>query len=382
MSKASLYINSKGYPVTRHSYSGSDSFHYCARKYFLERVQGWMEKLDRSSKHFGTALEHAVTFWHQRGMNTDASVEEFRRLWREHHPDELTKRKIAQYSYSKSDMDWDRLNLTGQELVRLYAIRYEGFPYIVRDPMTAFQIETNIEVCPGSKLAGIEFTSYIDLVAYVKESPMTPMIVDMKTSGKDVPEYTMLDPQLRSYAWVKGWPDVAFLWFRKCGRQISSGDAVTLLEARAGLSSGDDAIVLAKDDFGLFITQNERDYDEMGAQFKGTGKAVEAAKRICIESHGFLVPESAITKQKVQFKQAIITPESAEDIGRTIKRDIIAIAQATEKDFFPMQSGVRFPNEKCPFCPMRGICTGNSELRDVLLTRKQLDEFDFGQDTE
>ena len=120
----------------------------------------------------------------------------------------------------------------------------------------------------------------------------------------------------------------------------------------------------------------------MGAQFKGTSKAVEAAKRIYIESHSFLVPESAITKQKVQFKQAIITPESAEDIGRTIKRDIIAIAQATEKDFFPMQSGVRFPNEKCPFCPMRGICTGNSELRDVLLTRKQLDEFDFGQDTE
>jgi PD-(D/E)XK nuclease superfamily len=382
MGRPHLYVNSKGWEVTRHSYSGSDSFNYCARKYFLERVQGWQERIDRSSKHFGTTLEHAIIFWHQRGQNITEAVAEFNRVWREHHPDELAKRKVQQYSYTKSDMDWDRLSLTGQELVRLYAIRYPNFPYIVRDPMTAFQVETNIEVFPSSKLAGIEFTSYIDLVAYIKESPMTPMIIDMKTSGKDVPEYTALDPQLRSYAWVKGWPDVAFLWFRKCGRQISSGDAITLLEPRAGLSSGADAVVISKDDFGLFVTQNKRDYDEMGAQFKGTSKAVEAARKAYIESHGILVPESAITKQRVQFKSAIITPESSEDIGRAIKRDIIAITQATEKDFFPMQSGVRFPNEKCPMCAMRGICSGNSDLRDALLMRKQLDEFDFGRDTE
>ena len=382
MSRPHLYINSKGWEVTRHSYSGSESFHYCARKYFLERVQGWQEKIDRSSKHFGTTLEHAITYWHQRKQNTDAAVAEFNRMWKDHHPDELTKRKIAAYSYSKSDVDWDRLSLTGQELVRLYAIRYPDFPYIVRDPMTAFQVETNIEVFPGSRLAGIEFTSYIDLVAFVKESPMTPLIVDMKTSGKDVPEYTVLDPQLRSYSWVKGWPDVAFLWFRKCGRQISSGDAVTLLEARGGLSSGADAIVLAKDTFGLFLTQNERDYDEMGAMFKGSSKAVEAAKQQYVKSHGILVPESALTKQRVQYKQAIITSESADDIGRAIKRDVLAIIQATDKNFFPMQSGVRFPNEKCPMCAMRGICAGNSELRDAILTRKQLDEFDFGKDTE
>ena len=75
--KPHLYINSKGYFVTRHSYSGSDSFNYCAKKYYLERVQGWSEKTERSSKHFGIALEKAITFYHQRGLNVSAAVAEF-----------------------------------------------------------------------------------------------------------------------------------------------------------------------------------------------------------------------------------------------------------------------------------------------------------------
>lgn len=371
--RAYLYINSKGYYVTRHSYSGSESFHYCARKYYLERVQGWTEKVDRSSKHFGTALEHAITFWHQHREDTAAAVAEFVRLWKEH--------ENKEYSYSKTDLDWSRLNLSGQELVRLYAVRYPTFPYVVPNPEHAFQVETTFEVFPGTKLAGIELTGFIDLVAQIKGT-FTPLIVDMKTAGKDVPEYTGLDPQLRSYSWVKGWPDVAFLWFRKCGRTISKGDTVTLLEPYGGLSSGDDALVLASDDFGLWVTQNQRVVDEIDAKFVGRSKAVLAEKQSYIEHNASLVPERVITKQKVQFKQAVISPDSAEDVGRSIKRDIVAIHQATENDFFPMQSGVRFPNEKCPNCSMRGICTENAALRDQLLTRRQMDELDFGRDGE
>ena len=368
-----LYINSKGYHVTRHSYSGSDSFNYCARKYYLERVQGWSDKTERSSTKFGIALEKAITFWHQRGQDEASAVLEFVRLWAEH--------KDKPYTYTKSDLDWDRLNLTGQELIRLYTIRYPSFPYIVVNPKLDFQVETNFEVFPGTKLAGIEFTSYIDLVAQIKGSK-EPLIVDIKTSGKDVPEFTVLDPQLRSYAWVKGWSHVAFLWFRKTGRTISKGDTVTLLEAYAGLQPGDDAFVLAKDEFGVWVTQDQRVVDEIDAKFEGNSKAVKQARQEYVEAQSKHAPESAVTKQRVQFKMATITPESTEDIGRSIKRDIVNIASATEKDFFPMQSGVRFPNEKCPNCSMRGICSGKPELRDLLLVRKQLDEFDFGKESE
>lgn len=380
MAKAHLYINSKGYFVTRHSYSGSESFNDCARKYYLERVQGWSEREQRSSSFFGIALEKAITYYHQHKLDCDGAVAEFDRLWGAQADAAREERKEPKLKYNKTDVDWTRLSLNGRDLVRLYHIRYPNMPYIVNNPLD-FQVETNFEVFPGTKLAGIEFTSYIDLVAQLKGSN-APLIIDMKTSGKDVPELTVLDPQLRSYAWVKSWSDVAFLWFRKMGRQISKGDTVTLLEAVAGHSAGDDLLVAATDDFGIWVTNDTEVLNQIDAQFVGKSKAVEAARQKFIEENAKLIKESSVTKQRVQFKQAYITQESAEDIGRKIKRDIIAIANATEKDFFPMESGVRYPHERCPNCPMRGICSGDSNLRDMLLVRKQLDEFDFGKESE
>lgn len=370
--KAHLYINSKGQFVTRHSYSGSDSFNYCARKYYLERVQGWAAKEQRSSSVFGTCIDRTVQFYHQHRMDVNAAVAEFNRLWKD--------AEDKPYTYTKSDLDWNRLSLTGQEMIRLYAIRYPSFPYVVNNPQD-FQVETNFEVFPGTKLAGIFFTSYIDLIAQLKET-FEPIIIDSKTAGKDVPEFSVLDPQLRSYSWVKGWANAGFLWFRKCGRTISRGDVVTFLEPYAGYAPGSDLIVLATDDFGVWVTQNAALIEEMNTKFIGESKAVKAARQGWVSENAKMAPERVLTKQKVQFKAVVITPESAEDIGRSIKRDIINIAAATEKDFFPMQSGVRFPNEKCPMCPMRGICANRPELRDMLLVRKQLDEFDFGKESE
>ena len=385
MSKAHLYINAKGYPVTRHSYSGGDAFNFCSRKYYLERVQGWGEKQQRAASQFGIALEHAIQFWHQHGQDTGAAVAEFVRQWAEH--------KDKEYIYSKPEKDWASLASSGCELVRLYALKYPTFPYIVLNPKDAFQVQTNFEVFPGSKLSGIEFTSYNDLLANIKKEqpqsmplfPIAPdpgeeIIIDIKTSGKDIPDLLVLDPQLRSYAWVKERSLVAFLWFRKCGREISRGDKVTLLEPYAGIAAGTDAIVMATDEFGAYVAADEKLYDEMSRQFVGEAKAVKLARQAFVEGNAKHVVESALTKQRVQFRMARITPESAEDIGRSIKRDVINIAAANEKEFWPMQSGVRFPNEKCPNCAMRGICSGNPELRDALVERKQLDEFAFGVD--
>jgi CRISPR/Cas system-associated exonuclease Cas4 (RecB family) len=372
--KPHLYINSKGYYVTRHSYSGSDSFNYCARKYYLERVQGWTERDENAAKFFGIAVEQAVQFYHQHGMDVATAVAEFHRRWDE--------AKDKPYKYNKSDLDWNRLNLTGEEMVKLYAIKYPTFPYVVTNPQDSFQVETNFEVFPGTKLAGLEFTSYIDIVAQIKDT-FEPLIIDEKTSGKDVPEYSVLDPQLRSYAWVKGWPNAAFVWYRKCGRTISKGDTVTFLEPYGGFQPGAEAIVMGRDILGnLMVTQSQRMVDEMDARFVGESKAVKADRLGFIETNAKAVPERVVTKQQVLFKMVVITPESAEDIGRAIKRDIIAIVQATEKDFFPMQSGVRYPNEKCPNCPMRGICANKPELRDMLLARKQVDELEFGKESE
>jgi hypothetical protein len=325
-------------------------------------------------------------------MDTAAAVAEFIRLWAEH--------KDKEYIYSKPEKDWASMELTGRELVRLYALRYPTLPYIVTN-LDDFQVQGNFEVFPGSKLAGLEFTSYIDLLANLKkEQPQQPnslfkvlpepgeeIIIDIKTSGKDIPELTMLDPQLRSYAWVRWRPEdtrklVAFLWFRKMGREISRGDKVTLLENYGGMLAGTDGIVLATDDFGAYVTPNEKLYDAMSAQFIGEAKAVKLARQAFIEAQAAHVVESVLTKQRVQFRMATITAESADDIGRKIKRDIINIARANEAEDWNMNSGVRFPDERCPNCSMRGICSGNPELRDALVTRKQLEEFDFSKESE
>jgi hypothetical protein len=155
---------------------------------------------------------------------------------------------------------------------------------------------------------------------------------------------------------------------------------VTFLEPYADLQPGDDAIVLAKDDFGIWVTQNPQVVDEMDAKFKGESKAVKAARQEYIEANSKHAPERIVTKQKVQFKSAIITPESADDMGRKIKRDIVAIVKANEAEDWHMNSGVRFPNERCPNCAMRGICANNPEMRDTLVERKQEDElFQIGE---
>lgn len=371
--KALLYINSKGYAVTRHSYSGGETFRDCAKKYYLQRVQGWVAREDRAARHFGTALEHAVTFWHQRGQNIAAAEGEFMRLWAEH--------KDKDYIYSKTEGDWDRLGLTGRELLKLYTLRYPTLPYVVKNPKDSFQINVAFELFPGTKLAGIEFTGYIDLQAELKETG-EPLGIDMKTSGKDIPDLTILDPQLRSYAWAKAFPWWAFLWFRKMGREISKGDKVTLLEARAGLEAGTDAVVMGSDDFGVYVTTDPQIEKEINTLFVGKSKAVEAAKQAYIIANGKMVDENLLTKQRVQFKAVYITPESADDIGYRIKQDVVNITNANEKDRWLMESGVRFPHEKCPNCEMRGICSDNADLRDALLTRNQLDELDFSNDSE
>jgi hypothetical protein len=166
------------------------------------------------------------------------------------------------------------------------------------------------------------------------------------------------------------------------GRTISKGDTATMLEPYAGLEPGAAVIVALKDDFGVWVTQSEQMITDMDLQFIGKSKAVELARKQYIEANMKFVPESALTKQRVQFKHAVISAESAEDIGRKIKQDIVSIVRANETDHWSMNSGVRFPNEKCPTCPMRGICADSPELRDMLLVRKQLDEFDFGKESE
>ena len=377
MSKKSahLYINPKGYPVTRHSYSGSSLFNDCNRRYFLERVAGYKEKaLDRAAAMiFGKVMENTVTFYHTHGKQVETAWAYFCAEWDNFKEQEL--------DYSKKLTSWEDAWRTGNELLRLYALRYPSLPFEITGEDN-FQVLRTWEVFPNTKLAGIELYSYLDILAKLKpgrfpEAKTDKVILDMKVSAADCPKLVSLDPQLRTYSMVTKYPVVGFLWLGVESRVLEKGTEVTLLTDAGPLKKGSVTLILSTD-FKEIPTKPESVYlsptREIFKEFEkmpGRKVAEKEAKLNFIQKHGILTPVCDITRQTVEVRLAVINDESREDIKKQIEHDVIRIHNASEEDFWPMQSGVRYPHNKCTSCPMRGICTGNDELRDELLERSQ-----------
>ena len=375
MAKASLYVNSKGYEVTRHSYSGSSEFNDCARRYYLHRVAGWQDREQSAAMEFGKALENAVTEFHKAGEESARKI--FLEQWFQFADNKDLK-------YSKKHLNWENLQAVGLEMIRLYAIKYPHFPYTVTDPDKAFQVNLPREVFPGTDLAGIELTSYIDLIAKLKPGSYDPAldndngIFDMKVSSSRCPSLISLDPQLRTYSWVTGIPTVGFLWFEICSRSLGVGDEVTFIgvdDIHGIFKPGQKLFVLAEDfntiplvPESVYLTQHIEEVEGLKG-IKGQKKEDKAARQTWIEKYGIPVPVSALTTQSVEVRTATISEESREDIRKQVEQDIVRIVHASEQGFFPMQSGVRWPHDRCTQCYLRGICSGNDALRDELATR-------------
>lgn len=366
MTKASLYINPQGYAVTRHSYSGSQTFQYCARKYQLERLAGWKERKQSAAAEFGKVLENAITEFHKNGAK--AALEMFHAQWN-------VFKENKELDYSKKHVDWQNLDIVGIEFIKLYAVKYPQMPFVVRDPNNDFQVQRTYEVFPDTELAGIELTSYIDIIAEMKNGHFDPMaddnraVLDMKVSTSSCPELVALDPQLRTYSWTTGISTCGFLWFKINSRDFSAGDELT------SLVTGKTVIMLSKDinDIPLtppsvFVTADKKIFESFDAM-PGRSAADKKAKIDFIKENGLPVASRDLTAQAITVSTALITKESSNDMRRQIEQDIIRIHAANEDDFWPQQSGVRWPNDKCVTCPMRGICSGNDKLRDEILVR-------------
>ena len=332
MNKASLYVNSQGFPVTRHSYSGSSDFSYCAKKYELSRIVGWKEKEIRAAQEFGTCIELAVRYFHENDMDP---CDYFCQTWR----DVVSLEKNKNMTYSKVEVDAENLEQIGIEMLQLYQFRVKEFPYEFDG--IAFQVNRSKEILPNTDLAGIEFVAYLDMLANLKSSE-GKLILDCKVSGAKIPDFLVLDPQLQSYAWIEQTPHVGFLWFEKVTRGMKKGSQVTRLD------TGETAFVIKieEDDFGkrVYVGSSEKTAEE----------------------NATIVPEELLTKQKVYVRIAKIPQKLIDERGRAIQQDVRRIHEASENNFFPQEGSIRFP-EKCPICPYRGICSGDDELRDKLV---------------
>src|SRR5579859_6452594 len=177
MSENSLYINAKGFPVTRHSYSGSSDFQYCPRLYELKRVVGWQEKEQRAAMQFGNAIEAAVRHHHEN--DSSGGPDRFDREWARI----LADPKNKDLTYTKLEINAENLAKVGHELLVLYALKVPKFPY--EETGIIFQADRRIEVFPNSDLAGIEFIAYLDMIVTLKESG-EKCILDCKTSGTEI----------------------------------------------------------------------------------------------------------------------------------------------------------------------------------------------------
>lgn len=355
-----LYINTKGLPHKKHSYSAGLDWSQSPYKYYLRRVLGWKQKDVKASFRFGRALEEAIEFYHNNQGRGGA--EKFIELWAPHKDDKTVE-------YTKTEKDWESLLRSGTEMMRLYAIRQPSLP-IPLGGSVVFQREYAKLVFEGDPNYGeIEFAGKLDIVAYNDPNhPMLPKvnwkpeygllrasIIDIKTSSVDLPErpgIVAFDKQLRVYSWLTGIRDVSFLWFKKTGHSLSKGSSITLLEDTVHFKAGAEAVVAQVVDEGLYLVANDYFLEEMavaqGRKADGTIDQTKAAKERKIkwlQENAALVPESAVTRQRLQFNCGFVTKESANEAGQLASKQIIEIVNAWKTKQYPSNFGIRFPQD-------------------------------------
>lgn len=379
-----LYINSKGFPVHSHSYSGGDSFHFCPQKYKLERLDGWKEKRKSAALEFGKALEYAIQVYHN-NFDVEEAVRAFRTQW------DLWEN--SEIEYTPVEGSWWNLAQGGAEMIRLYALRLPSFP-ISFDPKPKFQTKYWKEMFPGSEWAGLEFVAYVDMLAGSRSSLGDPLVIDIKTAGQPLdttPGILALDQQLRTYAWVTGIPNVGFLWFQKSGRTLERGTEVSLLAPARDFKAGQEVVVIKYQEYEpakpadpekpkskakpevpeeLWVV---KDSDAIDAMFKICGRGQtnleKEARDQFVRANAVKVEPGAVTRQKVSFHQTYIGEADQLEAAEVIRHDVAQIVQANEDNYWPKLGGVRFPNNKCVRCPMRGICLNNPKLTSDLVER-------------
>lgn len=386
-----LYIDANGEERNRHSYSAGLEFDQAPVKFYLKRIVGWRERDSKAALMFGRALESAIQFYHENGGI--GGVDEFVRLWVAH-------RSNDKLVYTKKEICWENLNRAGVDMMKLYALRQPSLPIPLN---TRFQREFVKEVFPGDeRLGGIEFYGKLDAMPNVdpwhpllppvewaeKEGLFRPLIVDIKTSGVDLDDTNGIvahDLQLRTYSWLTGIFDVAFLWFKKSGVDLKKGTSVTLLEDAAKIfKAGDEAVVaqVNKDaNFTVYILKDDTVLEEMdkaqGRKDNGnldTTKAAMARKEEWIIKNGIQIEQYKLTRQRLQFASGRVARKSAEDAGQIAANQIVRIVNAWEANKWPNTFGIRFPHDdrRDPF--FRAFVLKDNVFRDGMFEQR-LDEF-------
>lgn len=393
---AFLYINAKGQPWKKHSYSAGNTFDQCPLKYKLQKVLGWKEKNNKARFELGRAFEAAIQFYHENRGDLKAAIANFDTAWQ-------TFADNKELQYTKVEKDWAQCSRIAHDWLKLYAIRQPHLP-IPLGGQCVFQREYAKEVFPGDPNYGeIEDAGKLDIVAFVEPDhqmlpklnwlpeygAFRPIIVDIKTAGTDFPDQygiAAYDTQLRRYSWLSGIRDVALLWFVKKGLTIQKGYSVTLLEDAGLMKAGAEAVVAMTEDEGIWLLPNDFMVEEMErVQGKKNGKTEqtnEAKKRrdAWLEENGTFTSEEAVTKQRLQFNAGFVTVESAEDAGKIAQKQIINIVQAWQSQNYPNTFGVRYPHDDRTDPYFRAFVLNDKQFKESNFTKSDEDVDLFAED--
>lgn len=388
---AFLYVNSRGIPWRKHSYSAGNTFDQSPLKYYLQKVMGWKEINNKARFEFGKALETAVQHHHEN--NGEGTIERFVTEWDTH-------KDNKQLQYTKVEKDWSTLLRTGTEMLKLYIIRQPGLP-IPMGGQTVFQREFSKEVFPNDPNYGeIEDAGKFDIIAYVvpdhpmlpklqwnpEYGPFRPIIIDIKTAGQDFPEQYGIaahDTQLRRYSWHSGIRDVGLLWFVKKGHSLQKGSSVTLLEDAGIFKAGQEAVIAQVDGDDVILVANDFMVEEMtkAQGKKPDGKtdqtnAAKARRDEWLSKYGARVPSEIITKQRLQFNAGYVTIESANDAGLIAARQIVNIVNAWHSKQYPNTFSIRYPHDDRSDPYFRAFVLGDEAFRNTNFTKADEETMD------
>jgi hypothetical protein len=388
-----LYVNSKGQPWRKHSYSAGNLWDNCQYFYYLQKVLGYKQKESYARFAFGRALEESIQFFcEHNGLD---SVDDFVRRW-------AIYKDNGEFSYTATEKNWATCNEIGRDMIRLLQVQIPKLP-IYTNGRSIFQREYEREVFPGDKnYGGIFDAGRIDIISYAEPGhPMLPkiewksenglyrpIVIDIKTAAQELaeqPGIVSFDAQLKRYSSLTGIKDVAMLWFVKKALGLKKGYNVTMLETTGSFLAGEEAVIAKLEDNFVWVVKTDFMVDEMDKVKKqGKPEDEEQIAHNWLNQHGAKVKLTDVTKQKLQFSSGVVSPAEAEDAGRTAARQIIEIVNACKTGVYTRNYGIRYPRDDRNNPYFRAFVLQDEMFKKQNFTKVDEESFDdlFKEETE
>ena len=348
-----FYETPQGKPVESFSHTQYALSKFCPRKYILMRHFGWRQWPPPANLEFGKCVEAAVRAFYEAGTPPEVS---FRAQWE--------KFRDIKLDYTDDDKDWSHLDFVGQELMRVFAA-IAGSLGISQPKFYDYQSRLKKEFLPGSPLDCIP--DFIDWPIPHPKWGEGARLVDIKTAAKPYPTepegLAAQDEQLRVQSWVTGIERVAFLVFVKSGTELTQrkGRQATLLADISGLAKAGMSVTLAESPENKKWAKELKAQQQLLVDFgKGYTTSVPVAASMLSGARIQLI-EAHIDPEEAAATMSLIA-EEANQVAERWKAFICAEPERAVVAGYPQRPGMRFPDDKCSWCPMLGLCLKRPDL--------------------